>query len=56
MYVVAHIDPSCDRSITGDANDVGRFKDRLDMQALGYECVEQIPGERATHVIVSRRA
>ena len=28
----------------------------LDMQALGYECVEQIPGERATHVIVSRRA
>jgi dihydrofolate reductase len=28
----------------------------LDMRALGYECAEVIPGERATHVIVRRRA
>jgi dihydrofolate reductase len=28
----------------------------LDMKALGYECAEVIPGERATHVIVRRRA
>jgi dihydrofolate reductase len=28
----------------------------LDMKALGYECAEVIPGERATHLIVRRRA
>jgi dihydrofolate reductase len=28
----------------------------LDMKALSYECAEVIPGERATHVIVRRRA
>lgn len=28
----------------------------LDMRALGYECAEVIPGERATHVIVRKRA
>jgi dihydrofolate reductase len=28
----------------------------LDMKALGYECAEVIPGERATPVIVGRRA
>ena len=27
----------------------------LDMPALGYECAEVIPGERATHVIVRKR-
>ena len=27
----------------------------IDMRALGYECVEQIAGERATHVIVRRQ-
>lgn len=28
----------------------------LDMRALGYECAEVIPGERATHLIVRKRA
>ena len=28
----------------------------LDMRALGYEVVEQIPGERATHLIIRKRA
>jgi dihydrofolate reductase len=28
----------------------------LDMKALGYECAEVIPGERATHLIVRKRA
>jgi dihydrofolate reductase len=28
----------------------------LDLRALGYECVERIPGERATHVTLRRRA
>lgn len=27
----------------------------LDWRALGYECVERIAGERATHVVVKRR-
>jgi dihydrofolate reductase len=27
----------------------------LDLPALGYECVESIAGERATHVILRRR-
>ena len=27
----------------------------IDMRALGYECVEQIAGERATHVIVRKQ-
>jgi dihydrofolate reductase len=27
----------------------------LDMRALGYECVEQTPGERATHLVIRRR-
>jgi dihydrofolate reductase len=30
--------------------------DGLDMKALGYECAEVIAGERATHLIVRRRA
>jgi dihydrofolate reductase len=28
----------------------------IDMTALGYECAEVIPGERATHLIIRRRA
>lgn len=28
----------------------------IDMRALGYECAEHIAGERATHVILRRRA
>jgi hypothetical protein len=28
----------------------------LDMRALGYEVAESIQGERATHVMVRRRA
>ncbi len=28
----------------------------LDLDALGYECAEWVPGERATHVILRRRA
>jgi dihydrofolate reductase len=28
----------------------------LDLRALGYECVERIPGERATHVTLRKRA
>lgn len=28
----------------------------LDMRALGYECAEQVGGERATHMFVRRRA
>ena len=28
----------------------------IDMRALGYECTDQIPGERATHVILRKRA
>jgi dihydrofolate reductase len=28
----------------------------LDMRALGYEIAETIPGERATHVMVRKRA
>ena len=27
----------------------------LDMRALGYECVEQIAGERATHMFIRKR-
>jgi dihydrofolate reductase len=27
----------------------------LDMRALGYECVEHVAGERATHVILRKR-
>jgi hypothetical protein len=27
----------------------------LDMRALGYECVEQIPGERAMHAVLRKR-
>jgi len=27
----------------------------LDLHALGYECAEFIPGERAGHVILRRR-
>ncbi len=27
----------------------------IDMKALGYECVEHVPGERATHVTLRRR-
>jgi dihydrofolate reductase len=30
--------------------------DGLDMRALGYECVERVAGERATHVRIRRRA
>jgi dihydrofolate reductase len=28
----------------------------IDMRALGYECAEQVAGERATHVFVRKRA
>ena len=28
----------------------------LDLDALGYECEKQVPGERATHVFVRKRA
>ena len=28
----------------------------LDLRALGYECTEQIVGERATHLLLRRRA
>lgn len=28
----------------------------LDMRGLGYECVEQVSGERATHVMLRKRA
>ncbi|MGH7532993.1 MAG: dihydrofolate reductase family protein, partial [Gemmatimonadales bacterium] len=28
----------------------------IDLRALGYECAEQIPGERATHMILRKRA
>jgi dihydrofolate reductase len=28
----------------------------IDMRALGYECAEQVTGERATHVFVRKRA
>jgi dihydrofolate reductase len=28
----------------------------IDMRALGYECVEQIPGERGTHLIIRKRS
>ena len=28
----------------------------LDMRALGYECAEQIMGERALHVFIRKRA
>ena len=28
----------------------------LDLRALGYECVEQKPGERATHLLIRKRA
>ncbi|MGH8311996.1 MAG: dihydrofolate reductase family protein, partial [Gammaproteobacteria bacterium] len=28
----------------------------LDMRALGYECVKQVAGERATHVFLRKRA
>jgi len=28
----------------------------LDLRALGYVCVEHVPGERATHVLLRRRA
>lgn len=28
----------------------------LDVRALGYECAEQVVGERATHMFVRRRA
>lgn len=28
----------------------------IDMRALGYECVEQVAGERATHAFVRKRA
>ncbi len=27
----------------------------IDMRALGYDCAESIPGERATHVVLRRR-
>ena len=27
----------------------------LNLRALGYECIESVPGERATHVIVRKR-
>ena len=27
----------------------------LDMHALGYECVDRIPGERAVHLFIRRR-
>ena len=33
-----------------------RIADRLDLRALGYEGAEYIPGERAVHVILRRRA
>jgi len=26
----------------------------IDMRALGYKCVESIPGERATHFIIRK--
>jgi hypothetical protein len=28
----------------------------LDMRALGYECVKSVPGERAYHVFLRKRA
>jgi dihydrofolate reductase len=28
----------------------------LDLDALGYECVRSVPGERATHLFLQRRA
>ena len=28
----------------------------IDMRALGYECTDQIPGERATHIILRKRS
>ena len=28
----------------------------IDLRALGYECAESVPGERATHVIIRRRS
>jgi dihydrofolate reductase len=28
----------------------------IDMRALGYECVDHIPGERAMHVFLRKRA
>ncbi|HET7024396.1 MAG TPA: dihydrofolate reductase family protein [Gemmatimonadales bacterium] len=28
----------------------------IDLRSLGYECTEQIPGERATHMILRKRA
>jgi dihydrofolate reductase len=28
----------------------------IDMRALGYECAKSVAGERATHVILRRRA
>jgi hypothetical protein len=28
----------------------------IDMRALGYECAESADGERATHVLIHRRA
>ncbi len=31
------------------------FRD-LDLHALGYECTKTVPGERATHLFLSRRA
>src|SRR5262249_20656670 len=28
----------------------------IDMRTLGYECTEHVPGERATHVLIRKRA
>ena len=27
-----------------------------DLHGLGYECVERVPGERATHLMIRRKA